>query len=313
MSEFDWIAKYFAPLAKSAGAAELVDDVAALSGRATIITTDALVEGVHFLASDPIETVARKLVRVNVSDIIAKGGHPDEALLTLGWPEARGEEELSRFAKAFGEELSQWGAHLIGGDTVTTPNGLFLSLTLTGRPAGPHAPIRRSGAQAGDMIWVTGEIGAGYKGLRDALSGAASEVVQKYRVPDLPPLQTADLIANHATASMDVSDGLIGDLQKLITASGCGAHLELDRVELCLEDEYPGGAEGNLEETLACCTGGDDYQCLFTAPEAASAVLKAALPRISNIGRIEHVDVQPLRLTWYGNPVQLPTNTGYSH
>ena len=131
-------------------------------------------------------------------------------------------------------------------------------------------------------------------------------------MPDLPPLRTADQIAAYATASMDVSDGLIGDLQKLITASRSGAHLELDLVELYLGDEHP-GSERSLEETLACCTGGDDYQCLFTAPESASAALKASLPGISNIGRIERAPAPTLRLTWCGNPVQLPPTTGYSH
>ena len=310
MSEFDWIARYFAPLAKSEGASGLIDDVATLSGRASIVTTDAIVEGIHFLPSDPIETIARKLVRVNVSDLIAKGARPDEALLTLGWPVGRCEDELARFANAFGDELAYWGATLIGGDTVTAPNGLFLSLTLTGIPASARAPIRRSGAQVGDLIWVTGEIGAAHKGLRDASSGSDSEAVQKYRVPDVPPLEIADLIANHATASMDVSDGLIGDLQKLIIASGRGAHLDLDRVETYCADEFP-GIEEKLADVLACCTGGDDYQCLFTAPEAQSHKILEAPWKMSNIGRIN--SALNLTLSWHGRPVPLPKRAGFTH
>ena len=158
MSEFDWIARYFAPLVTTERAAGLLDDVAELSSHARIITTDALVEGVHFLPSDPIETVARKLVRVNISDILAKGGVPGEALLTLGWPKGRAEADLAGFAKALGEELDHWGASLIGGDTVTAPGGLFLSLTLTGHIATGEHIIRRSGAKAGDGIWITGKI-----------------------------------------------------------------------------------------------------------------------------------------------------------
>ena len=311
MSEFDWIARYFAPLAKRRGAAGLRDDVAVLSGQGAIVTVDAILEDVHFLPTDPIETIARKLVRVNVSDMIAKGAHPSEALLTLGWPQKRSENELARFAKAFGEELAAWGAHLIGGDTVTSPNGLFLSLTLTGVPAGPLAPIKRSGAQVGDLIWVTGEIGAGYKGLCDALSGTASQAVEMYRVPDVPPLQVANLIAHHATASMDVSDGLIGDLQKLITASGCGGHLELDRVQIHRGDEAPESDEEHLADVLACCTGGDDYQCLFTVPERLSEAIITAPEKISNIGRIS--SSSELTLSWQGKSVPLPKRSGFTH
>jgi len=306
MSEFDWIARYFAPLAKSAGAAGLTDDVAALSGRATIITNDAIVEGVHFLPTDPIDTVARKLVRVNVSDIIAKGCLPDEALLTLGWPQARAEADLAIFATAFAEELEKWGITLIGGDTVTSTGGMFLSLTLTGVLAGPRAPIRRAGAQVGDIIWVSGVIGAGYTGLRDAMAGVVSEAAQIYRVPDIPPLQMAGLIAAYATASMDVSDGLIGDLQKLLGASRCGGMLELDRVAI-----YQGVASPAVEDVLASCTGGDDYQCLFTAPESArESILGSRLP-LTPVGQV--VSGTELRLTWRGEVVKIPERTGFVH
>ena len=312
MSEFDWIARYFAPLAKSRGAAGLTDDVATLSGHAQIVTMDAIVESVHFLPDDPIDTVARKLVRVNVSDILAKGGYPDEALLTLGWPntqpETRDEDALARFAAAFGEELEKWGISLIGGDTVGAPGGLFCALTLTGRAAGARAPVRRSGAQAGDLIWVTGEIGAGYQGLQEALVGGSSGAVARYRVPHIPGLEIADLIAEHATASMDVSDGLIGDLQKLLAASDCGAHLRLDAVDVFSVDDQ---LDLSLEEVLLKCTGGDDYQCLFTAPEAASKAIKAAWPDISTIGRIEAA--RGLRLSWYDEMVRLPEHSAFSH
>ncbi|MCA8905409.1 MAG: thiamine-phosphate kinase, partial [Hyphomonas sp.] len=134
MAERVWIAKYFAPAAVSPGAAGLLDDVAELAtgSDARIVTTDALIEAVHFLRSDPPETVARKLVRVNVSDILAKGARPSEALLTLAWPQGRDEAELARFAEALTDELEHWNIQLLGGDTTSSPGGLFLSLTLTG-------------------------------------------------------------------------------------------------------------------------------------------------------------------------------------
>lgn len=309
MSEFNWIAKFFAPLAKRAGAAGLLDDAAEFSGRASIVTVDALVEGVHFLSDDPIDTVARKLVRVNVADLIAKGARPDEALLTLGWPRRRDEAELAVFAQALGEELEHWGASLIGGDTVASPNGLFLSLTMTGVPATPRAPIRRSGAQVGDEIWLTGEeIGAGFLGLRDRLAGTVSDASKIYQVPHVPPLKMADLIASHATASMDVSDGLIADMQKLLVVSGYGASLELSGISIHRAD---GGGDPSLPEILDACTGGDDYQCLFTAPpsERQAIIASRTFPQI--VGRIERE--AGLRLTWHDRPVELPEKTGFEH
>lgn len=309
MSEFDWIARYFAPLATRAGAAGLRDDAAELSGAASIMTVDAMVEGVHFLSTDPIDTVARKLVRVNVSDLIAKGALPDEAVLTLGWPAARDEAELAAFADALGEELSLWGASLIGGDTVLSPAGLFLSLTVTGRAAGARAPIRRSGAKPGDKICVTGQIGAGFVGLAaaKALKSAeetlkTAEAVHRYRVPQIPGLDIASLIASYANASMDVSDGLLADLTKLLAASECGGRLDLDRVPLFHPCDI-------LDDVLAQVTGGDDYQCLFTVPEAALNELAGAPMTI--IGEI--TSATGLQLVWQGGRVEMPERAGFQH
>ncbi|MEO1406205.1 MAG: thiamine-phosphate kinase, partial [Pseudomonadota bacterium] len=232
MSEFDWIAKYFAPLAKGAGAVGLTDDVAQLVPENRIITTDALIETVHFLSTDPIDTVARKLVRVNVSDVLAKGAKPAEALLTICWPKTRTEDQLRRFAEAFGDELAKWDIDLAGGDTVTSPSTLFLSLTLTGALPEGAGPIRRSGAKPGDTVWITGEIGWGGVGLADAKANKSSEAAGRYRVPEIPSITLADTILTHANASMDVSDGLVADLTKLLTASGCGAEIALDTVPL---------------------------------------------------------------------------------
>lgn len=304
MLEFDRIARYFAPLATSDGAAGLLDDLAKLSGASTMITVDALVEGVHFLPDDPIDTIARKLVRVNVSDVIAKGGLPSEALLTLGWPKSRTEGDLSRFARAFGEELALWGARLIGGDTVNSPHGLFLSLTLTASPAGPRAPIRRSGGSAGDTLWLSGPIGAGSTGLRDARDRKDTPARALYRVPDIPPLSLARLVATYATASMDVSDGLIGDAAKLLSASRSGGHIALDQVVLH-------EATSDLEQVMSQCTGGDDYQCLFAVPESVDTSILADRPGVYAIGRLE--DASGLRLTWNNQPMDMPAISGFTH
>lgn len=306
MQEFDAIARYFRPLARSAGALGLGDDVARLatSGPGAIVTVDCLVEGVHFLPGDPIDTVARKLVRVNVSDIHAKGALPKEALLVLGWPSGRDERDLQPFAAALGSDLDAWGATLIGGDTVTSPGPLFLSLTLTGESIGP-APVQRSGARPGDELWVTGEIGAGWCGLRDVRLGQEGGFAGHYRVPDLPGAGGARLVAAFGSASMDVSDGLLGDAAKLGLESGVRVELDRDAVPLASP------VDGVMEQL----TGGDDYQILFTAPASVHEDLTAAARefgvKLSRIGAISAG--AGLGLVSMGQAVKLPENLGFAH
>ncbi len=300
MSEFDWIARYFAPLVRSEGAAGLMDDVAVFSPDGRIVTVDALVEGVHFLPEDPIDTVARKLVRVNVSDLIAKGALPHEAVLTLGWSRRRSEVELQRFAEAFGAELKAYDACLIGGDTVVSSGPLFFSLTMTGRPATQRAPVRRSGARPGDLIYVTGQIGGGGIGLEDAKAGRQTRAADHYRVPEIPPRVIAEQIGQFATASMDVSDGLLADAQKLLAASGCGAEILLDAVPYF----SPTTA---LESALKQATSGDDYQCLFTAP----ADYTPQLSHVTGIGKV--TDTSEICLVWQGNSIKMPKQAGFQH
>ncbi|WP_291203325.1 thiamine-phosphate kinase [Hyphomonas sp.] len=309
MAERDWIRRYFAPLASAPGAAGLTDDTAQLAAAngPVVITTDAMVEGVHFLAGDPIASLARKLVRVNVSDILASGAEPAEALLTLGWPEGRPEAELAAFASALGEELSAWGAVLIGGDTVSSPAGLFLSLTLTGRCLGA-GPVRRGGAGAGDELWVTGEIGGARRGFLARAAGEASPWIEVLQVPDLPPLAAAGLVARHATAAMDVSDGLLGDARSLAEASGTGVEIDFESVPFA-------GGPAEAPERLDLSIWGDDYQLLFTAPPAAGELLlrEAAQQgiRLSRIGRIRS---QPgLLVSSETGPVNLPETVAFEH
>jgi thiamine-monophosphate kinase len=310
MAERDWIAKYFAPLATSCGAAGLRDDLAQLaaSERPTVITVDALVEGVHFLPSDPIETIARKLVRVNVSDILAAGAVPSEALLTLGWPTHRPESDLAEFARAFGADLEAFGARLIGGDTVRHPNGLFLSLTLTGVCLG-DALIRRTGAKPGEDVWVTGSIGAACLGLDAIQRGqVGSEHATAYRVPQIQPLTSAHLIANCASAALDVSDGLLGDAASLASASGIGISIVLDRVPFA-------GDAAELEEMLRLSTWGDDYQLLFTAEKTRRDQIQAAAAEsgvvVTLIG--ETYDEMGLSVTLGDRVINLPETLGFEH
>jgi len=279
MDEFDLIRNYFAPLATSPGANGLRDDVAEIAP-GLIATKDAIVEGTHFLPDDPIGTIAQKLVRVNVSDIIAKGGKPDAALLALIWPKSRPATEIADFARALGADLARWGAHLVGGDTTSTGGPLTLSLTLLGK-VGSRGPVRRSGAKAGDDIWVTGVIGDGWLGLQAAKGAfgqlgaeARNLLVSKYRVPEPPRLPVADLVAAHANASIDISDGLVADAGHIADASNLGLVIEAKLVPLsAVGQSYVANGKADLRALL---TGGDDYQTLFTGPATAREAISAS-------------------------------------
>ena len=307
MAEKDWIRQYFAPLAKAPGAAGLTDDTAELSkGYGPLIATvDAMVEGVHFFADDPVETIARKLVRVNVSDILGSGARPREALLTLGWPQAgRDPGQIRTFSDSLGTELDRWGILLAGGDTVMTPGGLFLSLTLTGECLGP-APVRRGGGRPGDDVWVTGEIGAARRGYLWKTEGRGeARWLSALQAPELLPLEVASLIASHASAAMDVSDGLLGDLASLAAASGVAAEIELERVP------FAGGAT-SLVEMLDLASWGDDYQLLFAAdPQHAGFIQDSGL-KVTRIGRL--AEEAGLTATHCGKPVNLPETLAFEH
>lgn len=307
MAEKDWILRYFAPLARTAGAAGLRDDTAEITqvSGPLIATVDAMAEQVHFFSDDPLDSVARKLVRVNVSDILASGARPHEALLTLGWPsEGRSEAELAAFAQAFGEELAAWEISLIGGDTVSAPGGIFLSLTLTGECFGP-APVRRQGAKAGDDVWVTGEIGAARRGYVWKTEGLGEERwLGALREPVLPPRSAAELVAAHASAAMDISDGFLGDASTLAAASGLAVEIDLDLVPVA-------GGSSSVEEALALTSWGDDYQILLTAPPEVAPVLSEADFKLTRIGRMKAGT--GLTVLSCGKKVNLPETLAFEH
>ncbi|UQR59859.1 thiamine-phosphate kinase [Bradyrhizobium sp. C-145] len=278
------IARYFKPLATDPGAFGLVDDAAILrsAGEDIVVTTDAVVEGVHYLVTDPPDAIARKALRVNLSDLAAKGAVPAGFVLTLA---LRSKEDawLRPFADALGEDAKSFACPLLGGDTVSTPGPQMVSITAFGRvPQGRM--VGRTGARPGDRILVTGTIGDAALGL-DVLTGGAAAgaltsdpaardfLVSRYRVPQ-PRNVLAQAVRDHATAAMDVSDGLAGDLTKLCAASGVSATVEVANVPLSAAAASLIARNAVGVETLLA--GGDDYEVLCTVPPAQSDALIAA-------------------------------------
>jgi thiamine-monophosphate kinase len=287
--EFALIARHFAPLAKNAAARGLLDDAALLD--ALVITADAIVEGVHFLPDDPIDTVAQKALRVNLSDIAAKGAAPVGYLLTLQWPDTRPAGEIAAFAEGLARDQATFGVKLLGGDTTRTPGPLTISVTMLGRPLG--ATPSRGGARAGDDLWVTGTIGDGVLGLAALRGeiGADARLVERYRRPS-PRTSFAAVIARFATASLDVSDGLLGDAAKLADASGVRAVIDPQMIPLSAPAGAWRDAQGDGEAALTrLATGGDDYEILFAAAPASRAPIEEAAAeiglRVTCIGRLE--------------------------
>ncbi|MCK1742577.1 thiamine-phosphate kinase [Bradyrhizobium sp. 139] len=283
-AEDSLIARYFKPLATDRGALGLVDDAAILPslGDDIVVTTDAVVEGVHYLATDPPDTVARKALRVNLSDLAAKGATPAGFVLTLA---LRSKEDawLRPFADALGEDSRTFACPLLGGDTVSTPGPQMVSITAFGRvPQGRM--VGRTGARPGDLILVTGTIGDAALGL-DVLTGGAvtaalasdpaarEALVSRYRVPQ-PRNVLAQAVRDHASAAMDVSDGLAGDLTKLCAASGVSATVDVASVPLSAVAAGLIARDAVCAETLLA--GGDDYEVLCTVPPAQSDALIAA-------------------------------------
>ncbi|MGP9810912.1 thiamine-phosphate kinase [Rhodopseudomonas sp. NSM] len=264
--EDDLIARYFKPLATDPGALGLVDDAAVLAASRDdlVLTTDAIVEGVHYLPGDPPEAIARKALRVNLSDLAAKGATPAGFLLTLALRNVDA-AFLAPFAAALGEDAAQFGCPLLGGDTVSTPGPVMISVTAFGRVP-PGRMVRRNRLRPGDRIVVSGTIGDAALGL-DLLQRANATIpdehraflIGRYRVPQ-PRLKLAQAVRDHAGAAMDISDGLAGDLAKMCAASGVTATLDAAAVPLSDAGQAMLGA--GATELIRLLGGGDDYELL---------------------------------------------------
>ena len=276
--EFELIARHFAPLAGSAGAFGLRDDAALLDvtpGSRLVVTQDAVAAGVHFFADDPPELIARKALRVNLSDLAAKGARPTGFSLALGLWDGWDESWIARFASGLGEDCAQFGITLTGGDTFRSPAGLIISITAFGEITdGNYAS--RLGATAGDVLFVTGTIGDAALGLKVRLGEltpgepAADLLRSAYWLPN-PPVSFAPLIARHTSASMDISDGFVGDLRKLAVASGVG--FAIDAADVPLSPAVKALCAEDPKLLTMALTGGDDYQFLFTVPQSRVALV----------------------------------------
>ncbi len=261
-AEFGLIARHFRPLAGE-GALDLLDDAALLTpppGRQLVFTADAMVEGVHFLPDDPADTVGRKLLRVNLSDLAAMAAVPLAYLLTVSAPRSTPDGWFADFAAGLAADQAVFGISLLGGDTTSTTGPVSLMLTCIGHVA-PGAALRRAGAAAGDEVWVTGTIGDGALGLA-ALHGQVRDpegwLAGRYRLPQ-PRLGLA--LHGIASAGMDVSDGLVQDLGHLCRLAGLGARVEAPLVPLS-----PAAAAAGPDWLGTCLTGGDDYELLLAVP-----------------------------------------------
>ena len=294
------IARYFAPLAKHPGALGLSDDAAAITppaGCDLVLKTDGIVGGVHFFPDDPPEMVAKKALRVNLSDLAAKGATPIGFLLTLALPEEIGDAWLAPFARGLGADAQTFGCPLLGGDTDRTGGPITISIAAVG--AVPHGKmVRRAGAKAGERVVVTGPFGDAARGLRLRRDASATQrwgltpeqrdhLEARYLVPE-PRTAIAEILRAHASAAMDVSDGLAGDLGKLCRASGVGAEIAAARVPLSNGARAALAREPALIETIL--TGGDDYEVVACVPAGKVETLRqqasAAGVAVTEIGAV---------------------------
>ena len=320
--EFDLIARYFEPLSRAApGAFALGNDGALLTppeGASLVVTKDLMVAGVHYPEGEAPSAVARRLLRVNLSDLAAMGAEARSYALGLALPRGVADAWVEDFAAGLARDQEEFGVALIGGDTVATEGPAVLSLTAFGTAAA-GACLTRSGAGAGDDIYVSGTVGdatLGLRAVRGELAALAPEdramLAQRFRLPE-PRLALGAALVGVASAAIDVSDGLVADLGHLCARSGVAARIEADAVPLSAPARR---ALAEPEVGIAdLVSGGDDYELLFCAPPSARAALQTlgrrlglAVTRIGATGRghgVAAVDAE-------GRPLPL-ASAGYRH
>jgi len=291
--EFELIATLFAPLsAKAPGAYALTDDAATIHlppGQELVVTADLSSAGVHFRPEDPPNLIAKKALRVNLSDLAAKGAVPAGYMLSLALPHDWTMPWMEAFAAALREDQDEFSIALLGGDTTSTSSALTVAITAFGMlPVG--SMIRRNGAKPGDLVFVSGTIGDAGAGLA-VLMGELPNVspsdraalVSRYQVPT-PRLGLGHALRGLATAALDVSDGLLADLGHIAETSDVGLSIDADRVPLSEALMAAGGP------VVAAVAAGDDYEIAFTAPASRREDLQRIASRtgtpVTEIGRV---------------------------
>lgn len=324
--EFELIKKFFAPLAQDPGSLGLSDDAAVLSprdGYDLVLTKDVLAADVHFFADDAPEAIAAKALRVNISDLAAKGAKPRSYLLGIALPKDWTADWLERFCNGLAADQAAYDIQLLGGDTIRSSNGLQISITAIGDVAKGKA-VRRCGARPGDRLFATGTIGdaaAGLKARLDAdfcrkygLDGAQEKrILDRYLLPR-PRTRLAPLIVKYASASMDISDGLLSDSGHMAKASAADLHIALDKVPLSPALQVL--KTQNTDLFQECLNGGDDYEILAAVPQAdAEAFFEEAKTLDCPVTEIGHIAAGPgqVLLSDMGGAVVASQTSGFRH
>lgn len=287
LGEFGRIARYFAPLSRAfPGAASLTDDcavIAAPRGAQLVVKTDAIVDTIHVVGDEPAGLVARKALRVNLSDLACKGAVPFAYMLALATGARADDDWVRRFARGLARDQKTFGLALIGGDSVTTPGPSMIAVTVFGWTR--RAIPRRGDARAGDDIYVSGTIGDGALGLMVARGGLADltaaqrrYLLRRYQLPE-PRLALGRALAGIVRAAMDISDGLVADLGHIAATSRLAATVDWDRVPLSAGARRALANDPHLRDRVL--GGGDDYELLFTAAPSTRARLMRAAARAS--------------------------------
>ena len=291
MTEDEIIAKLFAPIAGE-GSLGLRDDaalVAPTAGCEIVATLDTVVAGIHFFPDDPPGAIAQKALRVNLSDLAAKGALARGFLLSLSlpkdfWAKPGATAWLETFARALGDDARRYGCPLLGGDTVATPGPLTLSITALGEVEAGRM-VKRTGVRPGDALYVTGTIGDGALGLKARMGetprlSAADEdfLVGRYLTPE-PRNALRRAMADFASGGMDVSDGFVGDLTKMLRVSALTACVDLGAVPL--SPAARALIAHGPEWFHRAVTGGDDYELLASVPAARAAAFEAAAAAVN--------------------------------
>ncbi len=291
--EFAFIRDHLAPL--TAGAPEafgLRDDAALLQDGPWVVSADMAVAGVHVFPDDPPDAIARKVLRMNLSDLIAKGAQPQGYLLSIAWPRGASDAYRQRFAAGLAQDGAHYGLSLWGGDTTVSDGPLCVAITAFGRP-GPGGMIRRAGAKPGDGVYVTGVIGDAYLGLR-VRRGQLSlgdpthdqALLQAYQLPE-PPVAAVEPLRATASAGLDVSDGALADAGHVARESGVALRLEAEACPLSPAAMAWLARQADRDAALgALASGGDDYQTVFTAAGDIAPVWGHSGVQVTRLGSV---------------------------